>query len=81
MNLWINTLFQKPLLNYGNNDVVYAFKANNDSVIAGGFTAYVAEGDDLQCPDDSLFSSNPDDCERGNLNLCQDYFRNNNYCN
>lgn len=76
-NLWISTLFQKPLLDKGVNIINYTFEKQGQSVAGGQFQVDVVEGDYRQCPRGSLyFSSCP-----SITTACSEYFRRYNYCN
>ena len=76
-NLWIATLFQKPLLEKGLNTINYTFESLGAIVNQGQFEVNVIEGDYRTCPRGSLYyySSCP-----SITTACSDYFRRYNYC-
>lgn len=78
-NLWISTVFQRPLLDGGENRVVYTFTKNGAVVLEGEFTANVNEGQARECPYGTIYSSRGDDCKTGAF-VCDEYFRKYNYC-
>lgn len=79
-NLWIHTLFQRPLLNYyGENEVEYKLEKNGREVATGKFVVNVEKQETKYCPQASYWSSNLDDC-RFPSNYCSRYFRDYNYC-
>ncbi len=72
-NLWIETLFQKPLLKMGRNDVAWTLKRNGRTVQSGSFIAEVFDRGDLRCPSTSETSWDPMDCQSSGR-ICSDYF-------
>lgn len=72
-NLWIETLFQKPLLKMGRNDVTWTLKRNGRTVQSGSFIAEVFDRGDLRCPSTSETSWDPMDCQNSGR-ICSDYF-------
>ncbi|MFC1679630.1 hypothetical protein ACFL2T_05420 [Elusimicrobiota bacterium] len=80
-NLWIATLFQRPLLDYGKNVVRYFMKKDGDTVMEGSFTAEVRTGEERACRyRRHYFSSDLSDCRAGTTRMCDRYFRDENYC-
>lgn len=78
-NLWIGSLFQRPLLEEGENRIVYRFINNGSVVNEGEFTVTINEGESRQCPFGVLYSSRGEDCRTGSM-VCGQYFRKYNYC-
>jgi hypothetical protein len=72
-NLWIETLFQKPLLKMGRNDVTWTLKRSGRAVQTGSFIAEVFDRGDLRCPAASETSWDPSDCQNSGR-ICNDYF-------
>lgn len=79
-NLWINTLFQRALLNNGLNKVDYEVTQRGVITDMGSFDVLVSKSDDVQvCRRRHYFSSDMTDC-RSSQSLCARYFREQNYC-
>lgn len=79
-NLWISTLLQRPLLDYGKNTVSYTLTKNGTVVDQGEFVVTVAAGETRTCQRTGFYtSSNPNDCSMA-YQFCDAYFRDNNYC-
>lgn len=78
-NLWISTLFQRPLLKFGRNVVDYSLTKSGKTVKAGQFTAQVSAGPERSCQRRHYFSNNLNDC-RGSQMMCSQYFRDEDYC-
>ncbi len=73
VNLWISTLFQKPLLKHGVNRVSYQLVNDAQAIIEqGSFDVVVARGAKLICPHDYLQSRFPSDCTGSGI--CSTYF-------
>ena len=72
-NLWIETLFQRPLLNLGRNDVRWTLKRKGTIVANGTFIAEVLQRPTLRCPYASETSMDPNDC-RNPGRVCNNYF-------
>ncbi|OFZ20377.1 MAG: hypothetical protein A2Z20_07885 [Bdellovibrionales bacterium RBG_16_40_8] len=79
-NLWVWTLFQRPLLQYGENNIVYQLLDGSKIVRDGEFKVSVQRGEDRQCRHRVMHSSSPDDCDFGSRSICDEYFRLENYC-
>ncbi len=77
INLWITTLFQKPLLTMGTNTINYTFTKNRVEVEKGTFNVLVETGESRSCRLGNLHYYNY--CP-GRFNACGDYFRRHNYC-
>ena len=79
-NLWISTVLQRPLLDYGKNTVTYTLSKNGNNVEQGTFMVEVVKGEKAVCQRVGFYtSSNSADCQTPD-NLCARYFNENNYC-
>lgn len=78
INLWISTLFQRPLLDYGRNQVEYSLTNNGQLVGAGSFEVNVDSLPDRQCRYRTYTAPFPGNCN--NMTLCNRYFADENYC-
>lgn len=78
-NLWVLTLLQRPLLEYGNNLIEFSMLYENKSVQRGNFEVIVDYGKALVCPSKSYYSNNSDDCRYSNR-LCNRYFSESSDC-
>ncbi len=79
-NLWISTLFQRPLLDMGKNEILYTLKKSGNLVLMGNFTANVKRTATRYCTRHGFYNSNDiNDCRFSN-NICDRYFYENNYC-
>lgn len=78
-NLWIHTLFQRPLLEAGRNKVEYKLERDNRVVKTGNFEVNVRRKADRVCPRGSYVSHRMDDC-RMSASICDRYFHEYNYC-
>jgi hypothetical protein len=79
-NLWISTVFQRPLLDMGMNKVHYILKLKGSVVSEGDFEAIVAKAGDLECRRTGYYySQSSNDCMTG-YSFCSQYFYENNYC-
>jgi hypothetical protein len=79
-NLWISTLFQRPLLKLGKNEIEYSLTKDGKVTKSGNFTANVSQGEDRSCRyRRHYFSSDINDC-RSSQRLCSRYFHEENYC-
>jgi hypothetical protein len=76
-NLWISTLFQRPLLGYGANDIGYTLKKDDAIVEAGRFTVNVKEGE-RSCRPGQMHLFNG--CPVSANEVCDKYFADENYC-
>ncbi|WP_374076226.1 hypothetical protein [Bdellovibrio bacteriovorus] len=75
-NLWISTLFQKPLLEFGTNTIRYRIFSGNkliEPMGEGTFTAVVKRGAARTCPAAQYNSSDISDCN-SQYSICQKYF-------
>lgn len=78
VNLWIKTLFQKPLLSLGINKILYQFSYKGNDSLSGSFSVNVASGEPLQCRHDTIVGSQRD-CDNA-YSLCNRYFASQNNC-
>lgn len=79
-NLWISTLLQRPLLDYGTNSVKYTLTKNGQKVEEGTFTVEVTRGSISVCQRTGHYSSSTtQDCSFPQ-NFCSRYFSENNFC-
>jgi len=79
-NLWIATLLQRPLLDYGANAVHFVMKKAGVRVAEGDFKATVTKGERRNCSHrPHYWSSNESDCRTGST-VCGRMFREQNYC-
>lgn len=79
INLWIATLFQRPLLNMGTNRISYQLKNGSVTEKSGEFDVHVRQGKERVCPHDFVNSPTLDDC-RSSANVCDNYLWRFNYC-
>ena len=79
INLWISTLFQRPLLKEGRNKLSYTLIQNSTTVGQGDFEAIVQSGTSRQCPKTTYNSVNADDCTSP-YSVCERYFSQYNNC-
>lgn len=73
-NLWIETLFQRPLLKVGRNDITWSLFSGGHLVQSGAFIADVVQKPTLSCPLGSTTSWDPDGCS-SSTSACTDYFQ------
>lgn len=79
-NLWIATLFQRPLLKFGRNAIEYSLTKDGQLVKNGTFTATVNQGPDRYCRVRRHYqSTDMNDC-RFSQRLCSQFFYEENYC-
>ncbi len=71
-NLAINTLFQDPLLEEGENLIEYLLTKNGEEVLRGEFTAALTQGPDLYCSDVTVYENF--DCDNVSR-ACDEFFR------
>lgn len=81
INLWISSLFQKPLLMAGTNRIHYSLYENSSSqaVAEGDMTVTVARNGLRQCPLTHYHSADVNDCT-SQYSVCQRYFEQFNNC-
>lgn len=73
INLWISTVFQRPLLDFGLNRISYKLTKSGSTVKEGEFAVEVRQGKDLLCRNEFLFSSDSTDCLNSGY-ACSKYF-------
>lgn len=76
VNLWISTIFQKPLLSFGKNVVNFKIYSAQDSrtvVSQGNIQVIVQRGAARQCPVAQYISQDSNDCS-SQYSICQRYF-------
>lgn len=79
-NLWIATLFQRPLLDVGLNKITYTLTYKGKTTSSGKFEATVKDGGRKVCQRrGSYWSPNASDCQNPSA-MCSRYFSENNYC-
>jgi len=79
-NLWISTVLQRPLLDFGKNTVKYTLSQNGRTTEQGTFIVNVVDGGRSVCQRVGYYySSMASDCQFP-TNLCSRYFSENNYC-
>ncbi|KHD88069.1 MAG: hypothetical protein OM95_11155 [Bdellovibrio sp. ArHS] len=79
-NLWISTIFQKPLLETGRNTIRFrVFSRNIQPMAEGTFIATVKRDAARQCPTAQYTSSDINDCS-SQYSICQRYFEEYNNC-
>lgn len=79
-NLWISTVLQRPLLDFGKNVVSYTLTKNGTVVEQGEFDVQVGSAGTKYCARSGFYtSSNNQDCSMAQT-FCDRYFRDNNYC-
>ena len=81
INLWISTLFQKPLLAAGKNKISYALygENNREPLSNGEVTINVARSTSRTCPTTHYNSADVNDCN-SQYSVCQRYFQQFNNC-
>jgi hypothetical protein len=79
-NLWISTLFQRPLLEFGKNTILWEITNREDKVLESGeFLATVKKGPARKCDPAFFNSTDANDCN-SQFTVCQRYFEQQNYC-
>jgi hypothetical protein len=78
-NLWVASLFQRPLLADGVNRVHYSLKLKGASVDEGDFVVKVVREPTAVCPNHSYTSKDPADCTN-QYSMCGKYFEEFHYC-
>jgi hypothetical protein len=79
VNLWIQTLTQKPLLDIGENQIEWRLSRNKRVEREGRFTAKVIAGSSRACPLISVQSGDINDCLNPGM-VCARYFPRVNWC-
>ena len=73
-NLWIWSLTQSGLLDYGKNMVTFELARKNQTPIQGQFEVTVVDDGIRRCPTMSFYSNNFMDCQPGSTMVCGQYF-------
>ena len=79
LNLWISTLFQRPLLKKGLNRIDYTLVLDKAVVGQGKFQVLVQELPGRECPVSQYVSADPADCNSP-FSVCERYFSQYNNC-
>ncbi len=79
LNLWISTLFQRPLFKKGLNKISYTLVLDQAIVGQGDFKVLVQEQAARECPVSQYMSADPADCESP-FSVCERYFSQYNNC-
>jgi hypothetical protein len=82
LNLWISTLFQKPILKKGINTIryrTYSSRSFADILAEGEIQVEVRRGNPRVCPTVTLDSSDINDSQ-SQYSICQRYFEESKYC-
>lgn len=79
LNLLVSTLFQRPLLKMGINNVSYQIFKGKQAVAQGTFVATVKDEGDRVCRPITLTSPTDDNCKNVSVG-CDNYFASENYC-
>lgn len=74
VNLWVATLFQRPLLGHGENRINYEMQRNGEVVEEGEFNVFVERKPTRYCPHRTYWSSSDFDCRGGGATICSRYF-------
>ena len=72
-NLWISTLFQRPMLELGTNTVTYTLSDGKNEVVRGTIGVKVNQGARRTCPSATYDSIDINDCN-SQYSVCQRYF-------
>lgn len=78
INLWIETVTQRALLDYGVNKIEYDLRENNQSVVKGTYSITVEKSEQRRCPNGFLYYNNRQCPDR--YSACRDYFYKYRYC-
>lgn len=78
-NLWISTLLQRPLLDYGTNKVHYVLSKDGQTQSEGDFTATVDKAPPSHCGTLMIVETFENDCRNAFI-MCQRYFQENPRC-
>jgi len=72
-NLWISTLFQRPLLNSGTNKIHYVLSKNGQTQSEGDFAATVQSAPVSQCGIGNITEFSSVNC-RNSVYMCQRFY-------
>lgn len=78
-NLWLGSLFQRPLLRSGKNIMHYKLYKNSSLVKSGSFIANVQTLSTRRCRTRTYHSTRDSDCDFPSF-MCQKYFSEQAYC-
>lgn len=78
INLWVRSVFQRPLLRYGINEIRYKLYKKKELVLEGSFDVSVETGEYYQCGFGFLYYNNNNACFN-QYQVCSDYL-NSYYC-
>jgi len=80
-NLWLSSLFQRPLLDHGKNVITFRLLKDDALVKSGNFDVIVHTGQERKCSAIGRYwSNNLSDCRFPSQHYCGRYFREENYC-
>ncbi len=79
-NLFVATLFQRPLIHAGVNQVHYTLDKDKKTVQEGDFEVTVKNVQYQKCRDRSYFEWSLQNCQNNDFAVCRKYFRDENYC-
>lgn len=79
LNLWISTLLQRPLLDYGVNKIDWEMSQSGQTVASGTYDVKVVDKGTRRCPSGYYSSWTMNDC-RFPSSVCDRHFRSYNYC-
>jgi len=77
-NLWIWSLFQKPLLKRGLNSIDFTLTKDGDAVESGSFEVNVSDGGTINCRRGWYWGSGSD-CNSTTF-ICNQYLNDSRYC-
>jgi hypothetical protein len=77
-NLWIRSLTQRALLDYGVNEIEYRLTKNRQDVLSGTYRVNVIKSEQRVCPQGFLYYGGRQCPDR--YSICRDYFYRYNYC-
>lgn len=79
-NIWVQTLTQRPLLDYGLNKITFTLLKNEKALVSGSFNAVVQDGGTKYCQRRLLTYYNEVNCMNIRARACNDYFSYDNNC-
>jgi hypothetical protein len=80
INLGISSIFQRPLLRFGSNQIDYKILSRSRKTIKEGrFVVTVSRSTTMYCDQRKVQTVNSEDCEL-TYSVCQQYFNDLNYC-
>lgn len=80
VNLWIGTLFQRPLLSFGHNEISYKMLKQDQTVEEGNFSVQVRLGERRFCRNGYYHTRDPHRCHTSNDEICNFHYRRQNWC-